>query len=163
MLSHMPKLDLKEWAALGELIGTIAVVVSLGFVVFSLNQNTDALHGATENIVFELHADLANKFISDESLAAILVKKRSSDPQLTDIEAVRWEKYELNMLDIWTLAFTRYNRGLLSDEQWQAWDVYFTGFFLSGDGMIEYSRWQELEHGFSGDFWHHVNMALFSD
>ncbi len=85
----MKKLNLGEWAAIGEIVGTIAVVVSLLFVVLSLSQNTAAIHGSTENIIFEMHAELANQFMLDPTLAEILVKMRSENPQLTDIEAVR--------------------------------------------------------------------------
>ncbi len=70
-------------------MGTIAVVVSLLFVVFSLNQDTAAMHGSTENIIFEIHAELANQFMLDPTLAETLVKMRSDNPQLTDIDAVR--------------------------------------------------------------------------
>ena len=158
----MRKLELTEWAAVGELIGTIAVVASLLFVVYSLNQNTNAIHGSTENVLFERHADLASQFISDPTMAAILVKRRSGGT-LTEIEAVRWEKYELNLLDIWALAYIRYGRDLLSDDQWNAWDVYFTDLFSDGGEKISKQRWVELERGFDHDFWQHVNDALFAD
>lgn len=51
----MRRLTLSEWAAVGEIVGTIAVVISLVFVVYGLNQNTAAIHGSTENIIFERH------------------------------------------------------------------------------------------------------------
>jgi hypothetical protein len=113
----MRKITLSEWADIGEVVGMVAVVISLVFVVFSLNQNTAAIHGSTENILFERHADLANQFMLDPSLAEILVKMRSDDPELTEIEAVRWEKYQLNLLDIRALAFNRYQRDLLAVDQ----------------------------------------------
>jgi len=122
-------LSLSEWAAIGEIIGTVAVVISLLFVVFSLNQNTAAIHGSTENIIFEMHADLTNQFMLDPTLAEILVKMRGDSPQLSAIEAVRWEKYPLNLLDIRALAFMRYQRDLLAQDQWYAWNDYFMGLF----------------------------------
>lgn len=70
-------------------MGTIAVVVWLLCVVFSLNRDTVAIHGSTENIILEMHAALANQFMLDPTLADILVKMRSDNPQLTDIDAVR--------------------------------------------------------------------------
>ena len=53
----MRKLSLSEWAAIGELVGTFAVFVSLLFVVYSINQNTAAIQGSTENILFERIGD----------------------------------------------------------------------------------------------------------
>jgi hypothetical protein len=48
----MKKLSLSEWAAVGELVGTLAVFVSLIFVIYSINQNTAAIQGSTENLIF---------------------------------------------------------------------------------------------------------------
>jgi hypothetical protein len=158
----MKKLTLSEWASMGEIVGTVAIVVSLVFVVFSLNQNTAAIHGATENILFERHTDLANQFMLDPSLAEILVKMRGAAPQLTEIEAVRWEKYQLNLLDIWALAFNRYQRDLLASEQWTAWNTYFTDLFANGGEKLSKSRWDELEKAFDHEFWTHVAKSLYN-
>lgn len=157
----MRKLSLTEWAALGEVIATVAVVISLSFVVYSLNQNTNALQGSMENVLFEQHGALASQFISDPSFADILVRKRAGQSEFTAVESVRWEKYQLNLLDIWALAHTRYQRKLLSEDQWEAWDVYFTALFSSGGERISKARWDGLRRGFGADFWHHVDDALF--
>ena len=39
----MKKANLSNWAAISETVGAIAVVVSLLFVAYSINQNTAAL------------------------------------------------------------------------------------------------------------------------
>jgi len=39
----MKKANLSNWAAISEIVGAIAVVVSLLFVAYSINQNTTAL------------------------------------------------------------------------------------------------------------------------
>ena len=74
---------------------------------------------------------------------------------------IRWEKYELNMLDIWALAHSRYKRGLLSEDQWQTWDTYFTHMFKNEAEAISEVRWDELHYGFEQQFWQHVGAALF--
>ena len=155
------RLTLSEWVAVGELVGTVCVLVSLLFVIYSINQNTAALQGSTENLLFERHTDLVNHFMEDPSLAAILVKMRGENPQLDEIEAVRWEKYQLHLLDIWALAFNRFQRGLLAEDEWQAWDRYFTETFRTGGEKLSRERWEELRYGFGDGFWAHVKMALF--
>ncbi len=157
----MRKLSFSEWGTVGELVGTVAVIVSLIFVAYSIEQNTAAIQGSNENLIFERHAELANQFMVDPSLAAILVKMRSDDPELTEIEAVRWEKYQLNLLDIWALAFNRYRSELLAESEWEAWDTYFTHLFAHGGEKISERRWRELEYGFGPEFWRHVGEALF--
>ena len=157
----MRKLTLTEWAAAGEVISTIAVVISLLFVAHSINRNTAATQASSENILFERHTDLANQFMLDPTLAGLLVKKRDGVEEFTGVDAIRWEKYELNMLDIWALAHSRFQRGLLSKEQWLTWDGYFTHLFSNEAEAITRSRWEELQYGFETEFWTHVGTALF--
>jgi hypothetical protein len=157
------KLTLTEWAAAGEIVGTVAVVISLLFVAYSINRNTDATQATSENILFERHTDLANQFMLDPSLAALMVKRRNGVAELTEVEVIRWEKYELNMLDIWALAHSRYQRGLLSEDQWQTWNRYFTYMFSNGGEAISRTRWEELHYGFEREFWNHVGAALFKN
>ena len=78
-----------------------------------------------------------------------------------EIEAVRWEKYQLNLLDIWALAFNRYRSDLLAEDERAAWDTYFTHLFSHGGEKISDQRWRELEYGFGPAFWRHVDAALF--
>ena len=104
----MKSRNLSEWAALAEVIASVAVIVSL---------------------IFERHTDLSMQFMLDPSLAEILVKMRSSKSQLTEIEAVRWGKYQLNLLDVWALAFNRYKADLLAEAEWVAWDGFFADVF----------------------------------
>jgi hypothetical protein len=157
------KLTLTEWAAAGEIIGTIAVVISLLFVGYSINRNTDATQASSENILFERHTNLANQFMTDPTFAEILIKKRTGEEILSEIEAVRWEKYELNMLDLWALAHSRFQRDLLSEEQWLTWDRYFTHMFSNEAEAISKNRWLELQYGFDTRFWEHVGDVLFGD
>ena len=149
----MRKLDLKDWAALGELVATVAVVVSLIFVVVSVKQNTDALQGVNDNAVFQQHAEVTSLFISDPSFAAILANKRSGTEEFTEVEAIRWERYEMLMLDVWVMAFTRHQAGLIADEHWAPWDEYFTYIFSRGDEKLTPERFYALRFGYEPEFW----------
>ena len=45
----MKRLALPEWAALAEIIGTVAIIASLLFVAYEINRNTLVLQGTGEN------------------------------------------------------------------------------------------------------------------
>ncbi len=159
----MKKLTLTEWAAAGDIVGTVAVVISLLFVAHSINRNSDATQASSENILFERHTELANQFMLDATLAELLAKRRNGNTDLTEVEVIRWEKYELNLLDIWALAHSRYQRELLSEDQWQTWDRYFTHMFSNEVEAISKARWEELQYGFEQAFWQHVGASLFKN
>lgn len=158
---QLKKLSLSEWALMGELVGTFAVFVSLLFVVYSINQNTAALQGTTENVLFERIGDLSAQVIGDPTLAEIIVKKKQGEPELTPVEMVRWEKYQLVLLDMWALSFNRYRRGLLAEDQWQAWDGYFREVFSTGAERMPEEQWTSLAYGYDPVFWDHVGAALY--
>ena len=159
----MRRLSLSEWAQVGEVVGMVAVVVSLLLVVYSLNQNTAALRGEHENLVFESHSSLMKLFVADESLAAMRVKLRGENPQLSAIEQERWDAYVLTRLDIWVMAYHRYNQGLLTEEQWLPWDDYFTVVFSTGPERLSRERWEQWAFGYEPAFWAHVSERLFGE
>lgn len=72
----MKKLSLSEWVAIAELIAAAGVIVSLLLVVYSLEKNTEALQGGTENLLFESHTALAGHMVTDPALAEIRIKVR---------------------------------------------------------------------------------------
>jgi len=99
----------------------------------------------------------------DPTLAELMVKRRNGAADLTEVETIRWEKYELNMLDIWALAHSRYQRDLLSENQWVTWDRYFTHMFSKEAEAISKARWADLQYGFETEFWEHVDTVLFEN
>ena len=50
----MKRLDLSDWANIGELGASIAVVISLFFVVHSINMNTRATQSSNDNFIVEI-------------------------------------------------------------------------------------------------------------
>jgi hypothetical protein len=142
-------------------VGTFAVFVSLLFVVYSINQNTAAIQGSNENILFERIGDLSAQVIADPTLAAIIVKKREGNADFTAVEGVRWEKYQLVLLDMWALGFNRHRRGLLAPDQWEAWDGYFRETFSTGAERMPEAQWESLAYGYDPGFWDHVGVALY--
>ena len=157
----MRKLSLSEWAQIGELIGMIGVVLSLLMVVYSVNRNTVALQGETGNLIFERHMELKTTFMTDVSLAAIYVKKRSPTPELTDVESVRWDNYIFNLLDIWAMAHSRNQNGLLPPEEWVGWNTYFARVFSKDAEKLSRSDWEAWSSGYEADFWEHVAQSVF--
>jgi len=158
----MRKLTLSEWAQVGELVAAAAVIISLLLVVYSLERNTAALQGGTENLLFESHTALAGQMVSDPSLVEIRIKLRQGQG-LSEVEAVRWDTYQSLMLDIWAMAYMRREDGLLSERNWQSWDLFFSDQFRNSDLRLSEQRWQELVDGFDRGFWGHVRGAVFGE
>ncbi len=156
----MRKLSLSEWAQIGEVVGMVAVVASLGMVIYSLNQNTNALQAGNENVMFELQSELALNIVEDPSFAAIIVKVNAGE-SLTPVENMRLDFYKQLQLDVWAMAHGRFQHDQIGEYQWEAWNGFFVGFFGEDSAWyLSEQRWEELGYGYDADFWAHVGKAL---
>ncbi len=70
----MERLKLTEWAALAEIIGTVAIVVSLLFVGYSINRNTKEMQAVNENYLFEVQDPRRDAEAANSQLSALVVK-----------------------------------------------------------------------------------------
>ena len=117
----MKKLGLTGWAAIAEIGGTATVVISLIFVMYSINQNTAALQANNENFLYQVAIDDAREIASNPSLASVIVRFRR-DEDLTDIEMEQYQSYMSVQMNTWEIAYDRHSDGLLTESQWRAWD-----------------------------------------
>ena len=151
----MLKRNLTEWAAIAEIIATVAVVVSLLFVANTVSQNTRAVQVQNDNFLYELQFARAREISANADLAEIYVKVINGD-SLTEVERTRfiWDKYQ--ELSTWELAFNRHRDGLYSDENWIGWDKYYQDFFLA---QFPRDWWEEARIFYQQDFQEHVDAA----
>jgi hypothetical protein len=153
----MKKLKLTEWAAIAEIIGTIAVVVSLLFVVISINHNTKVMQASNDNFIYELQFARTRDIVASPGMALIYTKvNRKMELSEEEQERFYWDK--MQELSTWELAFNRHRDGLFSTEQWIGWNNYFEVAFIS---QFPATSWIEVRDFYRGDFQKHVD-AVYS-
>jgi hypothetical protein len=72
--SEMRKLGLSGWAAISEIVATVAVVFSLLLVAYSIMRNTDEMETSNSNLLYELNELISGDLSRDSGLATIFVK-----------------------------------------------------------------------------------------
>src|SRR6202008_2926926 len=83
-------MNLNDLANIGQVIGAIAVVVSLIYVALQIRQNTAAVRSATAQSVHEHFAGWYNAFATDASLPEIGVKGLKDYGSLSETEKARF-------------------------------------------------------------------------
>ena len=136
----MSKLALRDWASVAEIIGTIAVVVSLLFVAYSVNHNTEVLQSLNDNLLYEYDDRAIADLINDESMAAIMVKLDNAET-LSEIERERFEQYMTRYLNMWELAHDRYVEGLFSEGKWLGWSDALGSIVTQGPRRLPKESW----------------------
>ncbi|NIM69942.1 MAG: hypothetical protein GTN86_04640 [Xanthomonadales bacterium] len=151
----MKKLDLPGWASVAEIVASIAVVVSLLFVAYSVKRNTEEMAIANTNFMYELDARITADLSSDPALAAITVKVEQGQA-LSEIEKLQYLHLQHRYLTVWEIAWTHYHRGSLDEDEWLAWNQYYGATARAG---LPREWWREIRAFYKPAFAAHVEAA----
>lgn len=149
----MGTLTLSDLAAVSEIIGMAAVIISLLLVVGSIRQNTAAMHIANDNFLYERQDAIVATLATDPSLAEIS-RKHDNKEELSEVEHIRMWNQLYRDLIMWEMAFARLKVGLFSVDQWREWNRVYSYQFLN---QFPKSWWIETRHWLNEDFAAHVD------
>jgi hypothetical protein len=82
-------LDLSGWAALAEIVASVAVIVSLLLVAYSIKRNTDEMEVSNSNFLYQIDAQIGGDISRDVRLATILLKMERKE-DLTGVEKIQY-------------------------------------------------------------------------
>ncbi|MDH3990400.1 MAG: hypothetical protein OEV34_14795 [Gammaproteobacteria bacterium] len=154
----MSKKNLTSLAAIADIVASAAVVISLVFVVLSLNQNTEALRSSNDNYLYELMDQHLSDVQLDPNFAQIILKSASSEA-LSPEEELRLEIWIFRQLNTWELAFSRYQDGLMDPTDWSEWSETFSANILQ---LLSKEKWNQSKVGYGKDFVKYVD-AIYAD
>ena len=151
----MKRLSLSDCASIAEVIGAIAVVVSLLFVAQSINRNTAMLETNAESEFLDAwRTAVQMPFYTNERLAEIQLRGHT-DQQLTPVEAKMWENSLRAFFDVWAQFYGAFDRGMVSDEGWEEWNAAILTLW-ERERLGEF--WEEMGFHWSGTgFGDHIN------
>ena len=154
----MKKLDLTEWAALSEIVGTVAIVVSLLFVAYTVERNTAIMQSTNDNYLYEADDRYITDLVLNADLASIVVRYRNNE-ELSPVDRMRYNRYRGRELSMWEQAHDRHKDGLLSDEKWTMWNRAFAGNMKTN---VTKERWASQRDIYGEDFGMVVD-AMYED
>ena len=152
----MKKLTLREWASLSEVLATIGVVISLVFVGFSVNRNSDEVKAGQLNDIFDATREIELAVAADAEWSRIVLLGRTQD-SLSAVEQYRYDAYAVLHLDVWDQLLTRDEDGLMDQAELEAWSRYFERWVRLH--LVEAS-WRRIEWQFEGPLLERVEAAL---
>jgi hypothetical protein len=155
----MKKLGLTGWAAVAEITGTAAVIVSLLFVGFSIKQNTAAVQAMNDNVLYGMTETWYADVVNNPELAELMVRYESGEP-LSAADHRRATYNIARSLNQWELAYVRYEQGLFPPKQWESWNnsfaIWITDVFREED-------WVATRDEYHKDFAEHVDGVFSKD
>jgi hypothetical protein len=106
-------MNLNDLANLGQIIGAVAVVISLFYVASQIRQNTNAVRSATAQAVHEHFSIWYNLVAADAELAQIAANGLRDYSSLSEQERVRFVTTFMSFISYSQNAFLKWREGLL--------------------------------------------------
>lgn len=138
----MKKRTLAEWASIAEIIGTIAVVISLLTVAFTIERNTKAISRQGIDEMYDGHRELQLLMVADADLAFMIKKAQRDRSSLTEKELAQYERNIIISLDIWDKGIFAKNDGLIAAEDLEPWHKFYHRWVQV---YLDRELWHELK------------------
>lgn len=139
---------LKEYALAAEIIGAIAVVISLIYVGVSVNQNTNAVMVSNHHALVALDQATTDWF-KDSDFAAAYIISLDDVSKLSAVQQAQFTSYLADKFNAWEFAFVTHENGMMEDNIWQGWDGHYRTLLQQSGGRW---FWGEGREGFSPAF-----------
>ncbi|HJY52575.1 MAG TPA: hypothetical protein VKD89_01020 [Candidatus Udaeobacter sp.] len=150
-------MTLNDLANIGQVIGAIAVVISLFYVASQIRQNTNAVRSATAQTVHEHFANWYHLVAADDELAQIVAKGLGDYGSLSEKERVRFIAAFMAFLSYSQNAFLKWREALLKPALWLGWEQVMMNLFGAPGGK---ALWKERSYLFGEEFRRYIEDDL---
>ena len=142
-----------------EIIGAIAVVISLIYVGASINQNTNAIMVSNHQVLVAMDMD-KNDWLRDSEFASIYETAIEDTSSLSPVQLRQFSTFVANTFNAWEFAFITHDNGMMNEDIWNGWD----GFYRAELKQMGYLWfWNQGREGFSPEFRSYVDSILAED
>jgi len=141
-------------AAVGELAGAVAVVVSLLYLARQISQNTRAMRRTASHDAVEGMLNWFSHALADPDLTRIWTHGIERLDSLSEDEIARFALLQFNLLKVAEDIHFQHIEGAMDPGLWEGWSEMFQQY-LGAPGSQEY--WEERRLLFSKRFQEYVN------
>ena len=137
-----------------EIISSVAIVLSLIFVVYQIYQNTKAQKALVVDSLAKAIADINAPLTSDPQVGISISKALKDWEAATPEDKARAHYFLFSIFKLSENAWFQKEAGVLSDEQWNGWEAMALYYYRS-DGVTNH-WWKMRGGGFSVEFSEHL-------
>ena len=140
---------IQDWAAIGAMVGAIAVVVSLIYVGVQLRQNTRATRVITSQAFIEIHGGITNQITQEPAFRDIYWRGLPGVSNLQGSELAAFATWTVHLIRAWESFYFQWKAGAFEDQIWSGWNCQFRDAF----GYLGFQEvWTLRRHHFSDEF-----------
>ena len=152
-------MSLQDWSDLAQVIGALAVVISLVYVGFQVKRNTGAVRSATSQAVHNNYADWYVSMVGDAELNRIAIKGLKDYLSLDEIEKARFIETFMAFAAYSQNAFYQWRKKSLSPWLWVGWELLIMNLLVSPGGK---EFWKERGYVFGNEYRDYVEKVIMT-
>jgi len=122
-------MSIQDWAAVGELIGSLAVLISLVYLAVQVRHVRKQARLDSELHLTDQMAKHTEQMGRDTDLARIVELANNSPEELTEDERRRAMWWQTSFLHMCEGLYNRHKDGQLSNEAWEPYERGLAGLF----------------------------------
>ena len=142
----MSRLSLSELASIAEIIGAVAVVISLIYVAQSLRDNTAAVQSASVLELANASREGLLAIASDPDLARIRMEGDRDPGSLEEVDALRYFLFYRQLWISFQNAWVQWGLGAVEDEIWAGYNTGMCGIISVPGPSQEWPRHAPVLH-----------------
>jgi len=135
------RLKLPDWAALAEIAGTVAVVISLLFVAHSLERNTAMVSAQVSDDTYDALREIEMFRLGSPELVALTSEDPPSFETLDAGQRELYVSWIALYLDEWERIYSRQEDGLIQPQNLDDWHAYFAAW---ADRQVSAEIWADI-------------------
>ena len=118
----MKKTDLSIWASVAEILSAIAIVISLLYVGYELNRNTEVVNSDRSNEALVAFRSWEQILVTDHDVADLYLRGPNEYDEFSDIERLKYRIFIGQFTGIWEQLYNAHIAGLMQTEKWEDWN-----------------------------------------
>ena len=132
--------------AVSSVMGGLGVVISVGFLVYEVRRNAQAIEGATVQALMSLERDV---FATLADNAGLFIRGRMDRAGLSEEDQYRFDKIASTYMSLVYSGYVQFQQGLIDDEVWEAY-LKACRTHLAHPGFAQ--SWQAFSSGYPKSF-----------
>lgn len=142
-------MTLSDLGDLGDFVGGIGVIVTLGYLAFQIRANTRAVQSASLDSVATSHFEFQKTLGQDPELVKLWFDGLTGRAELSEIDSQRFWFLLMSLLRQWERAFYKGRAGTLELGAWAGIEAELVAVFSNVGAQ---RQWKLNRSGFSTDF-----------
>lgn len=136
----------EQITAVASVIGVAGGLISVGFLVYEVRRNAQAIEGATVQSLMALEAQVFSVLAEH---AELYVSGSADADRLGPTERFRFQELVAVVMSLTYSAFVQHQQSLIDDEVWEA---YMNAMFLRLEKPGFETSWRGIEMGYPKSF-----------